>query len=263
MPEPTYETLIYQTRGARAVLTLNRPERRNALSPQLIEDLLSALRAADADPALRVIVVTGTGEKAFCAGGDIGAGGAGEGIVAMHKGRGRFADLFRALREGSKPVVARVNGDALGGGFGLMLACDLVVAADHARFGTPEIQLGLFPYVIMATIFRNVSRKAGMEMVLLGEKFDGARARELGLLNRLVPGAELDAATDAICTRIESLSPAVLALGRRAFHAMSEMSFEPALDYLNSMLTLNTMTDDALEGISAFLQKRAPDWKGR
>lgn len=258
-----YENLLYQIEDGRAVLTLNRPQRRNALSPGLVDDLLAALAAADADPSVRLVMLTGSGDKAFCAGGDLGGGMMGAGVLASHDGRARFGDLFRVLRRLGKPVVAKVQGDALGGGFGLMLGCDLVVAAQEARMGTPEIRLGLFPHVIMATIFRNVGRKAGLELILTGDKIPAERALALGLVNRVVPRAELDAATDALCASVERHSPAILKLGRQAFHTMSEMRFDEALDFLNAMLTVNTLAEDAMEGVGAFLQKRPPEWKGK
>jgi enoyl-CoA hydratase len=258
-----FPNLLYQIEGGRAVITLNRPQRRNALSPGLIDDLHAALAAADADAGVRLILITGSGEKAFCAGGDLGSGMMADGVLAGQNGRARFGDLFRVLRRLGKPVVAKVQGDALGGGFGLMLGCDLVVAAEEARMGTPEVRLGLFPHVIMATIFRNVGRKAGMEMILTGDKISAARALELGLINQVVPRAELDSATDALCARVERHSPAILKLGRQAFNTMSEMRFDESLDFLNAMLTVNTLAEDAMEGVSAFLQKRPPDWKGK
>jgi len=258
-----FETLIYQSDGGRAVLTLNRPERRNALSPQLVVDLTAALHACRDDEAVRVVVLTGAGDRAFCAGGDLGAGMMAQGVVPAHHGRAGFGEMLKAIRDVGKPVIAKVGGDALGGGFGLALACDLIVAADSARFGTPEIRLGLFPYVIMATIFRNVGRKAGMELILTGDKIDAARALELGLVNQVVPATDLDAATDALCARVVRHSPAILKLGRQAFHRMSDMRYDDALDYLNAMLTINTLAEDAAEGVSAFLGKREPDWKGK
>jgi enoyl-CoA hydratase len=258
-----FESLIYQREGARAVLVMNRPKRRNALSPQLVDELTAALQACRDDDEVRLVVLTGAGERAFCAGGDLGAGMMARGVVPAHHGRARFGDLLRTVRDLGKPIVARVQGDALGGGFGLMLACDLVVASEEARFGTPEIKLGLFPYVIMATIFRNVGRKAGMEMVLTGDKIDAAKALELGLVNRVVPRDQLDAAVDELAGRVERHSPAILRLGRQAFHRMSEMSWDDSLDYLNAMLTLGTLAEDAMEGVTAFMEKRPPQWKGR
>ena len=258
-----FESLIYQRQDGRAVLTMNRPERRNALSPGLVDDLAAALTACRDDDDVRLVVLTGAGERAFCAGGDLGAGMMARGVVPAHHGRARFGDLLRLMRDLGKPLVARVQGDALGGGFGLMLACDLVVAAEHARMGTPEIRVGLFPYVIMATIFRNIGRKAGMELVLTGDKLPASRALELGLVNRVVPASDLDAAVDEFCGRVERHSPAVLRLGRQAFYRMSEMSYDDALDFLGAMLTINTLAEDAMEGVSAFMQKRPPQWKGR
>ena len=258
-----FESLIYQREGDRAVLTMNRPARRNALSPGLVDDLRAALAACRDDDEVRLVVLTGAGERAFCAGGDLGAGMMAQGVVPAHHGRARFGELLREIRDLGKPIVARVQGDALGGGFGLMLACDLVVAAEGARMGTPEVRVGLFPYVIMATIFRNIGRKAGMELVLTGEKIPASRALDLGLVNRVVPAAELDGAVDELCGQVERHSPAILRLGRQAFYRMSEMSYDDALDFLGAMLTINTLAEDAMEGVSAFMQKRPPQWKGK
>ena len=257
------EPLIYQQQGDRAVLTLNRPKRRNALSPELVDAILDGLRRADADDAARVVVITGSGDRAFCAGGDLGGGMMAQGVVPAHEGRARFAELFRVLRDMGKPVIAKVQGDALGGGLGLACGCDLVVAAEEARFGTPEIRLGLFPWVILATLLRNVPRKAALELILTGEKISSTQAAAIGLVNRVAPRADLDEATDALCASIARHSPAILRLGRRGFYTMSEMPLDGALDYANAMLTLNTLAEDAMEGVSAFLGKREPDWKGR
>jgi enoyl-CoA hydratase len=256
--------VLYAVEGAVARITLNRPEARNALSPAMMEGLLDAFDRAGADPAVRVGILTGAGDKAFCAGGDLGGSGFQQkGFLERHQDRRTFAELFRRLNRLGKPVIARVRGHCLAGGFGLALGCDLVVASDDATFGTPEVKRGLVPMMIMATIFRNVGRKKGMELLLTGERISAAEAERLGLVNYAVPAAELDARVDALAARVASLSPAVVRLGRDAFYAMQDMGFDQALDYLHAMLTVNLGSEDAIEGVRAFLEKREPVWKGR
>ncbi len=251
-----------ETADGVATLTLNRPDRRNALSAGLIEALHTAFDAVDADPAVAVVVLTGAG-PAFCAGGDLSDGLGGEGLLASHRARGRFGDLLARLPKLRPPVIAAVNGDALGGGLGLAVGCDLAIADPAARLGTPEIRLGLFPMVILAVLQRNVPRKALMELILDGGKVDAAQAAALGMINRTsAPGAALDEAR-ALAARLASRSPAVLALGKAAFHRVADQPLDDALAYLHTQLTLNLLTEDALEGIGAFLQKREPNWKGR
>jgi enoyl-CoA hydratase len=262
--------------GGVARITINRPDARNALSQEVMEGLLAAFDRAAADPAVRVVVLTGAGDKAFCAGGDLGGRGfqtAGRGapgppshargFAERHHDRRTFADLFRRMNGLGKPIVARVRGHCLAGGFGLALGCDLVVASDDATFGTPEVKRGLFPMMIMATIFRNVGRKKGMELLLTGDRISAAEAERLGLINYAVPADQLDAKVDELAAKVAGMSPAVVRLGRDAFYAMSDMGFDQALEYLQTMLTVNLGTEDAIEGVTAFLQKRDPVWKGR
>jgi enoyl-CoA hydratase/carnithine racemase len=256
--------VLFEVAGPVARVTINRPDARNALSPEVMEGLLEAFDRAAADAGVRVVVLTGAGDRAFCAGGDLGGRGFQQNsFVERHHGRRTFADLFRRLNRMGKPVIARVRGHCLAGGFGLALGCDLVVASDDASFGTPEVKRGLMPMMIMATIFRNVGRKKGMELLLTGERISAAEAERLGLINHAVPAAELDAKVDELAARIAGMSPAVVRLGRDAFYAMSDMGFDQALDYLQAMLTVNLGTEDAVEGVRAFLEKREPDWKGR
>ncbi len=245
------------------VIALNRPERRNALSGALIDALLAALDDADADPEVRCAVLTGRG-KAFCAGGDLADGmQSGGGFLDAHRGRGRFAELMARIPALSVPVIAAVNGDALGGGCGLAAACDLVVADPAARLGTPEIRLGLFPWIILAALRRDIPRKHLMELALTGEKLSAERARELGLVNRVsAPGAAVDEAR-ALAGVIASRSPAVVGMGKQAFHRIADMHYDEALAYMHGQLSLNLLTEDAMEGVSAFLQRREPVWKGR
>ena len=256
--------VLYEVAGPVARLTINRPEARNALSPEVMEGLLAAFDRAGADAAVRVVVLTGAGDKAFCAGGDLGGRGfLQKGFAERHHDRRTFADLFRRMNRLGKPVIARVRGHCLAGGFGLAIGCDLVVASDDSSFGTPEVKRGLMPMMIMATIFRNVGRKKGMELLLTGERISAADAERLGLINYAVPAAELDAKVDELAARVAAMSPAVVRLGRDAFYAMSDMPFDQALEYLQTMLTVNLGTEDAAEGVRAFLEKREPVWKGR
>lgn len=244
-----------------ATVTLNRPEKRNALNDLVLDALIDKLTLAKANPNAHCVVLTGAGEKAFCAGGDLGT--MPQGLLKMHEGRERFVDVLKCMSELGKPIIGRVAGDALGGGFGLMLACDLVVAADDTKMGTPEVRVGLFPMMIMALIFRNIGRKKGMELMLSGARIGAPEAERLGLINYAVPREALDQKVAELASNIAGFSPAVLKLGRDAFYHSADMDQWTALEYLRSQLTLNTLTEDAAEGIMAFLSKRKPEWKGR
>ena len=257
-------TLWHLTDGV-GTLTLNRPDRRNALSSGLIQAIRARLAAAKDDPEVRAIVLTGAGERAFCAGGDLAGGmtGAQAGFPGQLADKGLFADLVLDITKLGKPVVARLNGDAYGGGVGLFLACDLVVAADDVRVGLPEIKVGLWPMMVTALLVRHVGLKVASELMMLGEKLPAAEAKTLGLINRVVPRADLDAKTAEIAGALASRSPAVLKLGRDALYQTADMPYEAALFSLRDRLVLNTLLDDAAEGVMAFMQKRPPNWKGR
>lgn len=257
------DELLIEVEGTLARLTINRPDRRNALSSGVVSELTRAFDELSARDELRAIVLTGAGDKAFCAGGDLGDQVGEGGMLGMHHARGSFADLLLTMNRCAKPIIARVNGHALGGGFGLLLNCDLAVASNTALFGTPEIKVGLFPMMIMAVIRRNLSRKQAMELMLTGERISADEALNIGVLNRAVAPEALDEATDALAQKVASFSPAILRLGRQAFYKTQDMSFEEALRTLHNELTINTLAEDAGEGIMAFLSKREPDWKGR
>ena len=246
-----------------ARVTIDREGRRNALSQQTVVQLTDAFQRLGDDDQLRVIVLTGAGDKAFSSGGDLGDQQPGGGPLGMHKARSAFAELLLAMNRCPKPIIARVNGKALGGGFGLMLNCDLAVAAAHAQFGTPEIKVGLFPMMITAVIQRNILRKHALELMLTGDRIGPERALEIGVINRVAEEGSLDEAVDELVEKVASFSPAVLGLGRHAFYDTQDMGFEQALRALHSELTINTLAEDAAEGIMAFMAKREPEWKGR
>jgi enoyl-CoA hydratase len=260
-----YQTIVAETKDKAGTITLSREERRNVISPTMIIELFDALKKYDDDRNVSVIVLTGAGSKAFCAGADFGeAVSATAGLLDRHEEQRKFAELFKVIKGLRKPLLGKINGHALGGGFGLACSCDIVVAAEDARFGTPEINVGLFPYVIMATLLRCTSApKRLIEMMLTGERLDAREAQQLGLVNHVVPREQLDAKVKEIIDKIVSKSPAILRLGRRAFYTMRDMEYEKALEYLSSVLAINTMAEDVAEGISAFLEKREPQWKGK
>ena len=256
---------VVRTEQADGVLTvtIDRPEQRNALNADVNRGLLAALGTAADDDGVRVVVLTGAGERAFCAGADLGGLRPDAGAVELHRGRALFADVLRGLREIGKPVIARVNGAALAGGFGLALACDLVVAADHATFGTTEVKVGMWPYMISAVIMEHLGPKRTMDLLLTGRRMPADEAQSWGLVNRVVPGAELDDAVGALAQELAALSPLVLSLGKESYATAKTMERDAAFDYLAAMLTLHMQTHDAVEGITAFLQKRPPQWRGR
>lgn len=260
-----YETIATGERAGIGTITFSREERRNAISPTMLVELFDGLRRYDDDPSVLVIVLTGAGSRAFCAGADLGESmAATASLLDRHEEQRRFGELLKLIRDLRKPLLGRINGHAMGGGLGLACACDIVVAAEDCRFGTPEINVGLFPYMIMATLLRFTSSpKRLLEMMLTGDRLDAIEARQLGLVNHVVPREELDAKVDEIAAKMASKSPAILRLGRRAFYTSREMEYTKALEYLASMLAVNTMAEDVAEGIAAFLEKRAAQWKGR
>lgn len=251
-----------ERRGPALWLTIDREERRNAINPEVVAGLADGLAKAEADEAIKVVVLTGAGEKAFCAGGDLG--GMGEASrVAQHFIRGEVGDLFKQMRASRLPIVARVNGHALAGGFGLMLACDLVVAADHAEVGTPEVNIGLWPFMISTVIQRDVPRKIALELMLTGRRMGVEEAARWGFINRVVDAGALDDAVNETAEVLASKSPLIVSLGKRSFYSAEDMDFDHALEYLAGMLTVCLESEDTIEGVTAFLEKRQPDWKGR
>jgi len=261
-PTRLYARIRVDDRVPVQTITLFNPERRNAIGPQMVNELLYALEDAHADDDVRAIVLTGEG-KAFCAGGDFAqmTGADVEGPKLPPKGD--YADLLLAMVRAEKPIVARVNGPAMGGGLGLVAASTFAVADAAAPLGTPEVAVGLFPMMIMAVLARLVPRRRLLEMMLFGQKLSADEALAAGILNRVVPAAELDATVAAITTQVVQKSPITLALGLRAFAQQDDMDLAAALPLLRDRLAECLATEDAREGLTAFLEKRPPVWQGR
>lgn len=253
--------VLREVRGAAYWITLNRPEKRNALNDELIGQIVAGYEAAHADPKVRVIVLTGTGDKAFCAGGDLAPG---QNFEPDHsRPTLPYADLMRLGRRATLPVIARVNGTCVAGGMGLLGLADIAIAADHARFGLPEVRVGLFPTQVIAILQPLVPQRSLRQWSLTGELFDARIAKEAGLLNEIVPAAELDGRVAAFIDSIVAGSPAALKRGLHALHAMEDMSFAEAISFGEAQLSLISATDDAREGLAAFNEKRPPKWSGR
>src|SRR6187397_355416 len=258
-----YEQLLYDVSDGVATVTLNRPEQRNALSNQMLGELVDAMERARDDAGVRAVVLTGAGEKVFCAGADLGGFAADAPLVAKHFSSDRFLEFFRAMPRLGKPSLCAANGHVLAGGMGLALSCDLLIAKEGITFGTPEINIGAFPYMIMAIIYRNVPRKRVNEMMLLGERISAEEAVDYGLANRVVAAGEFDAAVGEWATKLASKSPVLMRLGHDAMYRQQDMALDDALEFLRSQLSLTFSTEDIVEGVTAFFEKRDPEWKGR
>ena len=254
------EQVRYEVDGAVARITIDRPERHNAMSFQVMQELGESIELARADDSVRVVVLTGAGERAFCAGADLGGIGSNAGPTRMHEARGGPAAIFKALWHVGKPTIARVRGYCLAGGFGLALSCDFVVASEDSTFGAPEIDIGLWPYQITVPLIRSMPPKVALDLMLTGRKVKAAEGERMGFVSRLVPAADLDAAVDELAATLAGKSAVVTRWGRNAFYRAVDMAGEEALDYLHAMLTVATHTDDAAEGLTAFAEKRAPKW---
>jgi enoyl-CoA hydratase/carnithine racemase len=251
--------LLYRVEENVAFLTINREPNRNSISPEAVRLFHEALDRAQQDDAVRVVCITGAGDKAFCSGADLGGAMQAEGGDVFEN----YARLLSRLAAFPKPTVARVNGHCLAGGTGFMLGCDIVIAKESARFGTPEVNVGLWPMMIGALIFRNVPRKKAMEMIMLGEQISAAQALEMGMITRCVPEAAFDAEVEKVLSSLAGKSPLGMRLGKAAFAAAETMPLDEAVLFLAGKIAEVASTEDAREGITAFLEKRRPRFVGR
>jgi enoyl-CoA hydratase len=246
-----------------ATITLNDPDTRNALSAELLLGLIEAFERAREDEHVRCVVLASSHEKVFSSGANLGGFAGDVPLVHKHFGSERFVELFKLIGALGKPTVCAADGHVLAGALGIALACDLIVASEKATFGTPEINVGAFPFMIMALIYRNVPRKKANELLLLGERWDAQEALAAGIVNKVVPAAEFDAAVADWAEKLASKSPVIMRLGKEAMRRQLDMPFDDALDYLRAQLTLALSTEDIVEGVTAFFEKRDPQWKGR
>src|SRR3954452_20579325 len=253
----------YEVADGVATITLDDPETRNSLSDELLSETIEAFTKARVDEAVRCVVLASSHEKVFSSGGNL-AGFAGEvPLVHKHFASERFVALFRLIGELRKPTICAAGGHVLAGALGVALACDLIVASETATFGTPEINVGVFPFMIMALIYRNVPRKKTNELLLLGERIDAREAERIGIVNKVVSADEFDGAVRDWATKLAAKSPVLMRMGKDAMFRQQDMAFLEALDFLRSQLTIAMSTEDIVEGVSAFFDKREPVWKGR
>lgn len=250
----------YAVRDHVAWVTIDREAKRNALSFDTLEQLLDCFRRADRDRDVRVVVLTGAGDRAFCAGADLGGIRGGTGPEQAHAGRGNLAALFMQMYQLGKPTIARVQGYALAGGFGLALACDFVVASEKAVFGAPEVNVGLWPYMITIPLVRSMRPKDALDLILTARRVSASEGRELGFVSRLTTAAELDTTVRELASHLATRSPAAIRLGRPAFYRALDQTSTQALPELQAILSIATSTPDAAEGVAAFAEKRDPVW---
>ena len=257
------QPVLYEVADGVATLTLNDPDTRNALSAELLGGLIAALERARDDEAVRCVVLASSHEKVFSSGANLGGFAGDMSLVHRHFGSERFVALFKLIGSLGKPTICAARGHVLAGALGVALACDLIVASEQAAFGTPEINVGTFPFMIMALIYRNVGRKKANELLLLGERWSAQEALVAGIVNKIVPADEFDDAVAEWARKLASKSPLIMRLGKDAMRRQLDMPLDDALDYLRAQLTLALSTEDIVEGVTAFFEKRDPQWKGR
>src|ERR1700749_2543374 len=251
----SFDKVLYEVAGGVATVTLNDPEKRNMLSGAMLTEVVAAMETARDSSEVRAFVLTGAGDKVFCAGADLGGFSADASLIEKHYASDLFLEFFRLMPRLGKPSLCAANGHVLAGG--------PRPAPSSAPFGTPEINVGAFPYMIMALIYRNVPRKKVNEMMLLGDRMSAAEAVTFGLANKAVPAEEFDAAVADWAGRLASKSPLLMQLGHDAMYRQQDMAIDDGLEFLRSQLSLTFTTEDLREGVTAFFEKREPKWEGR
>lgn len=258
------EEVLIEQRGAAQWITINREARRNAINEQVITDISKGIADAQADEDCRAIVLTGVGDKAFCAGADLNKTEKGFAFeVDFSNPTHYIVRLFKQITECRLPVIARVNGHVMAGGFGLLACCDMAVAADDIRFGTPESKIGLTPMMILPWMMRLIPPRKLQEMCITGEQFTAAEGLEWGVFNYIAPREQLDEKLDWLLSRVTDKSPTAMRLGKQAFNAMRDMGLRESLEYAQAMVPVMSSTEDAAEGLASFGEKRAPQWTGK
>jgi enoyl-CoA hydratase len=256
-------SVLYEVADGVATVTLNEPATRNALSAEILGGLTAALQSARSDEQVRCVVLASSHERVFSSGANLGGFAGDVPLVHKHFGSELFVDLFKLIGSLGKPTLCAARGHVLAGALGIALACDLIVASEAATFGTPEINVGAFPFMIMAFIYRNVPRKTANEMLLLGERLDAQQALAAGIVNRVVAADEFDGFVADWAAKLAAKSPLTMRLGKEAMRRQMDMPLDDALDYLRAQLSLTLSTEDIVEGVTAFFEKRDPQWKGR
>ncbi|MCL5961975.1 MAG: enoyl-CoA hydratase-related protein [Chloroflexi bacterium] len=257
-----YSTVLIEKQGRVGWLILNRPEARNALNKTMLGEIPAALKELDKDADVGAIIIRGAGDKAFCAGADLKEL-VGKSTLELREQFGGVAEVIETMAGLTKPVIGAVRGYALAGGIGLAAACDMVVAAEDAKFGAPEVKIGLFPMTIMPVLTRSMGRKKAFEFLMVGEMVDAAEAEHIGLVNKVVPVEQLEEAALDLANKIASKSPLVISMGRHAFYNAGDMEYLKAVWACRDLVAVLASTEDSNEGRAAFLEKREPQYKGR